>query len=155
MFLKWALRVPVVWWYSITQLLLRISPLLSLKEIKNQGVSCNVRLGPLDYRIQLFPEWIKQNDACLGGRGKNMRAFSERCSVLRYKINNLLCTRNHQTDVSSLRVGCHTKWFRWETGEAGQAVELLTPLTTGCLADLQSWKVVLVGRNVERGCGTG
>lgn len=32
MFLKWALRVPVVWWYSITQLLLRISPLLSLNE---------------------------------------------------------------------------------------------------------------------------
>lgn len=31
MFLKWALRVPVVWWYSITQLLLRISPLLSLQ----------------------------------------------------------------------------------------------------------------------------
>lgn len=35
MFLKWALRVPVVWWYSITQLLLRISPLLSLKERNN------------------------------------------------------------------------------------------------------------------------
>lgn len=30
MFLKWALSVPVVWWYSMTQLLLRISPLLSL-----------------------------------------------------------------------------------------------------------------------------
>lgn len=39
MFLKWALKVPVVWWYSITQLLLRISPLLSLKERNNQGVS--------------------------------------------------------------------------------------------------------------------
>lgn len=75
MFLKWALRVPVVWWYSITQLLLRISPLLSLKEIKNPGVSCNVCLGPLEFRIQLFPERIKQNDPCLDGRGKNMRAF--------------------------------------------------------------------------------
>ena len=32
MFLKCALRVPVAWWYSITQLLLRISPLLSLME---------------------------------------------------------------------------------------------------------------------------
>lgn len=30
MFLKCALRVPVVWWYSITQLLFKISPLLSL-----------------------------------------------------------------------------------------------------------------------------
>lgn len=39
MFLKWALRVPVVWWYSITQLLLRISPLLSLNERESQGVS--------------------------------------------------------------------------------------------------------------------
>lgn len=39
MFLKWALRVPVAWWYSITQLLLRISPLLSLKVRDNQGVS--------------------------------------------------------------------------------------------------------------------
>lgn len=39
MFLKWALRVPVVWWYSITQLLLRISPLLSLKERNNHILS--------------------------------------------------------------------------------------------------------------------
>lgn len=31
MFLKWALRVPVVWWYSMTQQLLRISPLQSLR----------------------------------------------------------------------------------------------------------------------------
>ena len=30
MFLKWALRVPVAWWYSITQQLFRISPLHSL-----------------------------------------------------------------------------------------------------------------------------
>lgn len=35
MFLKWALRVPVVWWYSITQLLFRISPLLSLWQRSN------------------------------------------------------------------------------------------------------------------------
>ena len=27
MFLKWALRVPVAWWYSITQQLFKISPL--------------------------------------------------------------------------------------------------------------------------------
>lgn len=27
MFLKWALRVPVAWWYSMTQQLFRISPL--------------------------------------------------------------------------------------------------------------------------------
>lgn len=45
MFLKWALRVPVVWWYSITQLLLRISPLLSLREINNHGVSRNTAEG--------------------------------------------------------------------------------------------------------------
>lgn len=29
---KWALSVPVAWWYSITQQLLRISPLLSLPQ---------------------------------------------------------------------------------------------------------------------------
>lgn len=39
MFLKWALRVPVVWWYSITQLLFRISPLLSLWQRSSTGVT--------------------------------------------------------------------------------------------------------------------
>ena len=45
MFRKCALRVPVVWWYSITQLLLRISPLLSLRKERERGRTGTERRG--------------------------------------------------------------------------------------------------------------
>ena len=53
MFLKCALRVPVVWWYSITQLLLRISPLLSLgrkRQLRRESLDSSVRCDALQCR---------------------------------------------------------------------------------------------------------
>lgn len=49
---KWALSVPVAWWYSITQQLLRISPLLSLPQERTgsgrpPGLGAHVRCSPL------------------------------------------------------------------------------------------------------------
>lgn len=46
---KWALSVPVAWWYSITQQLLRISPLLSLLQGcagQAERSLCEVQLPP-------------------------------------------------------------------------------------------------------------
>lgn len=48
MFLKCAVRVPVAWWYSMTQLLLRISPLLSLFKQKYYLESTNLKRSAKD-----------------------------------------------------------------------------------------------------------
>lgn len=67
MFLKWALRVPVVWWYSITQLLLRISPLLSLKERNKHIVSQYAVMSAVTHSNALKNK-SKLNEARLDGR---------------------------------------------------------------------------------------
>lgn len=58
MFLKWALRVPVVWWYSITQLLFRISPLLSLNErqLESELITLSGCCDALEWRK--WSRWI-------------------------------------------------------------------------------------------------
>ena len=66
MFLKLALSVPVAWWYSITQLLLRISPLLSLGE--GEGRWRRKRRGRcfsrcINHRVMKLSQNMKGNDS--------------------------------------------------------------------------------------------
>lgn len=151
MFLKWALSVPVVWWYSITQLLLRISPLLSLKERDNQEVSQLSVMSAVTHSsaVNYILPGTNQNKMMLVWTSrswvKDMEGVGKMFVLIFYIIGRinyhhlyLLHMRKHHADVSDQ---VPFKWFRRGTADDGWAVELLTHITTGCLADLQSWKV--------------